>query len=128
MTRNELIALLDKKAAAFQMTGSRYICSPAPTTTDEDYIALMPPGMEMALEVAGFETTTDPDKYADLPQFISFRRGEFNVIVTNDKDFYSLFVEATEKAKSLNLLNKADRISLFRSIIYGEVELCEIPL
>ena len=128
MTRDEINTLLQRKSAAYQMTGSRYICQPAPTNTDEDYIALMPSGMEVALELAGFVMNTDPEKYQEMPDFLAFRCGEFNVIVTHDPAFYRAFVSATEEAKRLNLIEKADRIALFQRVLYGQTSTGEIPL
>lgn len=117
MTREELRTLLDKNATAWAATGSRVICSPAPTDTDEDYIALMDDCS--ALSVAGFVMGTDLNKYEDMPDFLAFRCGDFNVVVTDSRDFYEKFVLATEQAKALNLLEKTDRIDLFQSILYG---------
>lgn len=124
MTREQIIKMLDNHAVSYQMTGSRYICNPAPTDTDEDYVALAAVGNDKLIRDminAGFDMNTDPQKYEDLPQFLAFRKGEFNIIVTLDAEFYGLFVKATEQAKAKNLMEKADRIALFRDVLYGEV-------
>lgn len=127
MTREQLNALLGQKAIAHQMTGSRYICDPAPKDTDEDYIAFMSCGNEQCLELAGFDMNTDPTLYEEMPDFLAYRLGEFNVIVTHNIEFYRLFVQATEEAKALNLLSKSDRIKLFQKVLYGN-DMDEIPL
>lgn len=119
MKRQELLSLLDKKSIAWAATGSRYICRPAPTDTDEDYIALMVKGMEKSLTLAGFVQNTNEERYDAMPDFWAFRLGEFNVIVTFDEGFYRRFCEATETAKARNLLQKSDRIALFQKVLYG---------
>jgi hypothetical protein len=127
MNREQLHILLDKKAIAWMPTGSRYICDPAPTDTDEDYIAFMPKGMEQALELAGFVMGTDPALYQNLPDFFAFRLGEFNVVVTHSADFYKKFCAATNQAKAQNIQEKSARIALFQEVLYGKYSV-EIPL
>jgi hypothetical protein len=118
ITRDEVIALLTQHSQKFAATGSRVICDPPPMGTDEDYVCLAHPSTEGVLVTAGFEMSIDPEKYEDLPDFIPYRCGEFNVIVTEDPQFYALFVEATEEAKRLNLTDKSDRIALFQRVLY----------
>jgi hypothetical protein len=119
MQRPDLIALLNTKAAEWRATGSRVICSPAPKGTDEDFIAYAGKSLTDALRDGGFAENTDPEMYADAPDFFAFRRDEFNVIVTRDHLFYCLFCNATEQAKERNLLDKAERIALFQDVLYG---------
>jgi hypothetical protein len=118
VTRDELIALLTANTQRFAATGSRVICDPPPMDTDEDYVCLAHPSTEGALVTAGFEASIDPEMYEDLPDFIPYRCGEFNVIVTESEDFYERFVQATEEAKRLNLTEKSDRIALFQRVLY----------
>ena len=118
MTREQLHAILNKQAQAWSPTGSRVICNPPPMDTDEDYIALMDD--PHALSCAGFALGTDLHKYADMPEFLAFRHGEFNIVATDSREFYEKFCKATDAAKELNLLDKADRIALFRAVLYGE--------
>jgi hypothetical protein len=127
MNREQLHKLLDQKSVAWMPTGSRYICNPPPTDTDEDYIALMPQGMEQALEFVGFVMGTDPTLYEGMPDFLAYRLGEFNVVVTHKADFYRKFCDATEQAKAQNLQDKASRIALFQKVLYGN-DFCDIPI
>lgn len=120
MNRAEIQDMLSQHADRYQMTGSRYICDPAPTNTDEDYIALSSVSLPGALLDAGFVLNTDPDRYEAMPKFMAWKLGEFNVIETESAEFYDAFVRATEQAKALNLVDKADRIALFRSVLYNE--------
>ena len=129
MTREELVELLTLNSVQFHMTGSRYICNPVPMDTDEDYVILMNDIMQFeSLGASGFEITTDQESYEDLPSFLAMRLNEFNLVVTYSKEFYERFVDATNQAKELNLLKKADRISLFQSVLYGEPAMsAELP-
>ena len=45
-----------------------------------------------------------------------YRRGELNVQVTTDREYFRRSMEATRLAKQFNLLNKADRIALFEVV------------
>lgn len=120
MTTEELRTILGSSTAAFSPTGSRYICDPAPTDTDEDYVCLADATTDLALLAAGFEQTTEVGAYVEMPEFFAWRCGEFNVITTESGEFYRLFVEATEEAKRLNLTSKVDRVALFQRVLYNE--------
>jgi hypothetical protein len=120
MDRGKVLEVLTTFAVKFQMTGSRYICNPAPQDTDEDYIALMDDAGMSALLDAGFDLNTDSTLYDDCPDFWAFRAGDFNVIRVEDPEMYALWVEATEQAKALNLLSKDDRIALFQKVLYAD--------
>lgn len=125
MDRETLVKALGKIALDFQMTGSRYICDPAPTGTDEDYAVLGGAYTEQKLIGMGFTCSTDPKEYVDLEEFTAWRLGEFNIIFTGDPVFYDKFVVATMEARKLNLLDKSDRVALFQEVLYGFEE---IPL
>ena len=126
MKRDALIDLLSGWAKLFQMTGSRYICNPAPTGTDEDYIALINMGDFDPIVNAGFQLNTDTELYDGCPDFYAFRLEEFNVICVEDEIMYGRWVDATEQAKAQNLLQKADRIQLFQRVLYGVEEAPEV--
>jgi len=99
-----------------QMTGSRVICDPAPTDTDEDWIVLAKNhGYLTPLFVDGWEDCSPDGLYVD-PEFNALRKGEVNLIVTIDYKFFCNFVEATHVAKELNLTDKMNRIFLFHYI------------
>lgn len=119
MTTEELCTLLSSVCQAFAPTGSRVICDPAPTDTDEDYVCLAGTETYSALQAAGFVTAADFEQYAEMPDFVAYRLEHFNVIVTDNADFYSRFVAATDEAKQLNLTIKIERIALFQRVLYG---------
>lgn len=98
-------------------TGSRYICSPPVMDTDRDTVILVNgfyPYDEL-LEGEGWEHCAN-DEYNKEGDFVSYRKGEDNYIITEDEDFFNQYVIATEAAKVLNLTNKEDRIKLFRAV------------
>lgn len=122
-------------------TGSREICSPAPTDTDDDYILLCEPEYLKELEiqltknkwVRGGSMHNDlsdsPYEGAEVDRtsvFSSWKKqdgwneSKLNFIVTISPEFYQNFVLATRLAKKLNLLKKEDRVTLFNSIVYNE--------
>jgi hypothetical protein len=107
----------------FKPTGSRVICDPAPTDTDEDYISFVTDDNKArsGLENLGYKLEGLPDFYTgnDNGGFRSYRKGSVNLITTPDLEFYNLFVTATALAKRFNLLDKGDRIALFQAILYG---------
>ena len=118
--RAEVLTVLSLNAVIYQMTGSRYICNPAPADTDEDYIALVDgDAWADALYAAGFTLNTDSDLYEGCPDFYAWRAGEFNIICVEEPEMYRRWVDATEQAKALNLRGKADRIALFQKVLYG---------
>jgi hypothetical protein len=119
MTAEELIAHFQSKGWPFMRTGSRYICSPAPTDTDDDYIVLDADGVSRFLAKAHFELNTDQTLYDAMPDFMAWRKGDLNVVVALDQCFFDRFCAATELAKARNLLVKDDRIALFQSVLYG---------
>lgn len=113
-------------------TGSRVICNPPPTDTDQDYVVLLKPNLD-ELEVvenfqdAGFDQDGDEtyDILCELSSggWASFRKDDINYIITYDEEFYNNFVTATDTAKALNLINKKDRVSLFKTLLYGTEKL-----
>tara|TARA_R110002153_G_scaffold249706_1_gene406176 strand:- start:387 stop:677 length:291 start_codon:yes stop_codon:yes gene_type:complete len=91
--------------------------------TDEDFLALVPDedaAWEHLLGM-GFETGTDADYDGMASNFISFKRGATNVIVTADADWFCKFMAASHVAKRLNLLKKADRIAVFQAVLYSNI-------
>lgn len=104
-------------------TGSRVICDPPPTDTDEDWVCFQPQydAAIAALEEDGFKSEGSPKFYTgnNRGSFRSLRKGNVNLILTDQREFFDLFVSATELAKRFNLREKADRIALFQVVLYG---------
>lgn len=102
-----------------QPTGSNYICKPPVTNTDIDTVVLMKPGYENTLADLGYSFESSEVEYESMGEFISWRRGNDNWIVTTDKKFYKKFVYATQLARLLNLTEKSDRVKLFQAVLYN---------
>jgi hypothetical protein len=102
------------------LVGSRITVSPPPTDTDEDILLRV-------LNLPVFITDCLKEGYhADsllysggLPAsgFISLRKGETNLIITESIVFYDGFALATKVCKELNLTYKPDRIMVHAAII-----------
>ena len=116
MFPTKLIPLCDD----YMASGSRVICNPAPTDTDEDWAVLSYDFRRRkllveALLAEGFEV--DGKEYGDgTINFRSYRKGDINVIVIFNSQEYARFALATRIATALNLTNKEDRIALFSMI------------
>ena len=98
-------------------TGSNYICDPPVTDTDIDYMYFVYSIEECTdwLEENGWKKCGS-NGYKQLG-WISYRKGKYNLILTDDMDHYNKFEAATELAKKRNLTRKEDRIALFQTII-----------
>jgi hypothetical protein len=107
--------------------GSRVTCNPPPTDTDEDYLILVQnkKAAVAALKSIGFEspqTQDQIDRYEKLNEvsqwsFSSLRFGDINYIVTESEFFFERFLTATHVCKSLNLMDKSDRIMVFDAVL-----------
>lgn len=108
-------------------TGSYYICSPQVVTTDKDFVILLNTSQteaETQLTAAGYKRScADQEEYdlADGDLIACYRKGDVNLIVTDDSDMYTKWIDATELAKGLNLTNKEHRIKLFQYVLYGKI-------
>jgi hypothetical protein len=103
--------------------GSRVTCDPAPVDTDEDILILCDSLTRLYAACASNGYTFDGDgKYIVEdgidPRFISIRRGNTNLICTEDPEFFDKFVLATSVCKKLNVLKKLDRVTVFQAILY----------
>lgn len=123
--------------------GSRHVCDPPVTTTDEDYLIYIPGsyiGVDSFLRAHGYVNESemvslapaDPNVAAPRgsgavkangtpgTEFSSWRDDTVNLIVTQDRGFFNKFKLATQVTKKLNVLHKEDRIRLYTAIVYGE--------
>jgi hypothetical protein len=75
-----------------------------------------------SLNELGF-TFNGADHYRDEINnrgFASFRKDEFNLIITNDETFKNEHIKATAFCKLHNVMEKPKRIALFRAFLYNE--------
>lgn len=106
--------------------GSRITCNPPPMDTDEDFLVLVEDKRDAVeyLKWLGFEYSADPERVAEYERlnetsqwsFTSLVFGDVNYIVTDSPFFFERFLTATHICKTLNLLNKADRILVFEGV------------
>ena len=114
-------------------TGSFYNCNPPATNTDRDYLIYVQDDditFYEYLEDLGYKTSCG--QASSLPKrngeedednFMSWRKGNINLIVTGSEEFYDKHKTAGLVCRTLNLLEKADRIMVYHAIIYGVFEL-----
>jgi len=107
------------KVIKCEYVGSRVTCKPPPNDTDEDVLVLTDNIKELIHDCdgVGFEINFGDYK---LVNFTSLRKGYINLIVTDEEEFYEKFLLATHVCKSLNVLDKEDRITIFQAILYGK--------
>lgn len=107
--------------------GSRVTCDPAPADTDEDWLVAAPPEeraiglLVSVLSEQGFKWESGGEHYqqAVAGTFMSWRKGDLNLIVSSSQDFLTRHRAATAVCKRLNLMDKQDRIALFQAVLYG---------
>lgn len=115
--------------------GSRVTCSPPPMDTDEDFLLLVD-DMKVAvrnLKEMGFSsqmTTEQEAEYEGLQRvssarFKSLRFGITNYIITDSYFFFERFLTATHICKTLNLMEKPQRIMVFNGV-FGDGYLNQI--
>ena len=109
------------KVVKMEYVGSRITCNPAPTDTDEDVLLLTDDLETLIGDCIEVGFTRDGDTKASYPEgFVSLRNGSMNFIITDDEEFYKKFMLATHVCKSLNLMEKNNRITVFQAILYGK--------
>lgn len=98
-------------------TGSNYICNPPVTDTDIDEMFLVRDiGHTIdVLESNGWKICGNEEGYGDT-QWVAFRKGKENALLTQSPVYFNNFLKATQEAKKRNLLDKKDRIALFNDI------------
>lgn len=107
------------------LTGSRVICDPPVLDTDLDVVLLVrseaprfADAVREDLEAAGYARTS-ADSSELGTGFITFRKGDVNLIVTASPELYRRWCVATSCAIALNLRSKSQRIALFQVCLYG---------
>lgn len=109
------------KVVKMEYVGSRVTCSPAPTDTDEDVLLLTDDLETLIGDCIEVGFTRDGAVDRSYPkEFVSLRNGTMNFIVTDNEEFYKKFMLATHVCKSLNVMKKYDRLTVFQAILYGE--------
>lgn len=119
-------AALTKLGCVVEPCGSRVTCSPAPVDTDEDFLVVVPAeeakvsAVVGVLSEGGFKWEGNQHyQSVAASDFMSWRKGLANFIVTASEEFAVRHRAATHVCKRFNLLNKQDRIALFQAVLYG---------
>jgi len=100
------------------LTGSRVICTPPVLDTDLDIVVLVNDyKVRVDIEALGY-TLTSKD-YGDAGEFYCYRKGDINLIVTDQPQWFEKWRSTTELAKSLNLKTKAYRAFFFSVLVDG---------
>lgn len=111
------------------LVGSRATCNPPNIYGDWDVIVYLPGDPDWAfckLEELGWghdgsNITPNPYRKMDRGNFVSYSidDGEYgsNIIITNDKEFFNRFLVASMVAKTFNLMDKKDRVTLFQAVL-----------
>ena len=94
-------------------TGSSYICNPPVLDTDIDQMFLVDDleKVSQVLEKLGWKRCGKEEYNVD--KWVAYRKDNLNALLTDNLDHFNKFLQATEEAKKLNLLDKKDRIALF---------------
>lgn len=100
------------------LSGSSFICDPPVTNTDTDYVVFVTDKKEVCQYLTengwtfcGNEAYSNPDN-----DFLAVRNGDLNYILVDDEPTFDQWEAATLLAKKRNLLDKEERIKLFRNI------------
>lgn len=110
---------LHNSVLRFELTGSSAIC-PSSDNKDLDFVVLVNPDFSITKPVGFYLKSDENPNYKDLPLFTVYCKDNVDIICTKDAEFYDKFVLATRLATKLSLVEKADRIALFRGILYNE--------
>lgn len=108
---SNIFEFLDNNALNYQMVGSKAIPT-SESTNDTDYVVLVSSYspicnelLNMEWEQGGSFKTTNRQSY-----FYSFRKGDLNLILTDNQSFYDHFVLATRMCILLETKTREERI------------------
>lgn len=108
----EYIVSVIEKSKSVLFTGSKYIC-PTQPYNDIDIMLLVSDIVEFEKQnnlVSNFFCYSDTD-------MMSYRYGNYNILITEDSGYFHKWKFATELATKLNLIYKQDRKYLFQQIV-----------
>lgn len=99
----------------YTRSGSVEICNPAPNNTDIDYFFVGISTDEFTALVSPYGFTRTNEAYG-ASAIATYRSGIYNFILTHSLTAFNDILLATNIAKSMNLLDKQQRINLFGAI------------
>lgn len=100
------------------LTGSYFMCDPPVITTDIDFMVLTTNinAARILLCRAGWVSSNSSEDYPE-ENMHPMRRGRFNALIVDSQEYFDKWRLATEVSRDLNLLNKEDRVKVFRRIV-----------
>lgn len=101
------------------------MCTPPPQYTDDDYILLYSSAIALkeavdrclASDWALGGSLAIHNKGHNI--FYSLKKGDLNLVMTDNEDWYSKMLCATKICMELNEHDKQERIKIFEAIVYG---------
>ena len=140
MLPDNIVSKVSRLQGRILATGSRAICNPAPTNTDEDWVIQVTSLERLKLfrdfltedgweHNVGEQYEGHMDLFSEegeLSGFASFKKGVFedettyNILLVGSHAAFRLWTTATGLAKAMNLTKKSERVDLFRAILYNE--------
>jgi len=105
-------------------TGSSVICNPPVLNTDIDVMFYTKDMASFSCYLIdnNWKSSFEDYKLEADGIFKAYRKENYNVLLTQDIDYYDRFEEATILATKLNLLEKHQRIALFEYVVNGELK------
>lgn len=106
------------------------MCSPPVLDTDLDVVLLVERSGDvvLAIEDLGYTLTSSATYGALLDEFVCFRKGDVNLIVTCDVEGFRRWGLATRWCTELNLQSKTDRAAFFTLVRYAPDHPKDTPL
>ena len=138
MLPDNIVSKVSRLQGRMLATGSRAICNPAPTNTDEDWVIQVTSLERLKLfrdflEGDGWEHNVGEQyeghmdlfsEEGELSGFASFKKFVdgtiYNILLVGSHAAFRLWTTATGLAKAMNLTKKSERVELFRAILYSE--------
>ncbi len=97
-------------------TGSAFTCDPPTAAEDIDYHVLTSRIDDLEADLIEDGWVVGGSGTMGTATVYSYRKGSFNIIAVESPIFFERLRLATDLAKRFNLLDKADRISLFEAV------------
>lgn len=121
----EQFATLRSMGCVINPCGSRWTNNPFRADSDQEYLVewCSPRRGDVWGYLASHWWVCSSDSY-DLEVkrgFTSWRRGNLNIILTQDGEFARRHRAGTGVLKHLNLPSKEDRIMVFQAVLYGNI-------
>lgn len=121
-TYTDLPCEITELCVACIAVGSRAVCNPPPTDTDQDVLCLVDDSDmdDLCLWLIDHDWSYEGVNYL-TSNFESYRKEvngtEINLIITGDEEWFDKFIDASILCQKENALNKKRRIEIFDSVM-----------